>query len=161
MSDIIEKINAIEKFQRERTSGRSEKPQWPSQEKVNKLKTRVKRVLEAIGAKGSYISDVTLVGDFEGVWGITEETSSKEAAKIVKKKCKEVAEKLGLDAISAKDYIFEIAQRLPKEELAAEQKKPEVTVEIVTHDEPIQIGPGFDVILPKKRTCGNGGCGCR
>jgi len=112
--DLIAKIDGIEKFQKDRTKGATQKLQWPSQEKCTFLKTEVKKVLSAIGAQGAYISDISMVGDFDGLWGVNEETSKEDAERIAKLKCREIAEKLqlGIDEVCPTTYIVEVAQKL-------------------------------------------------
>lgn len=155
-SDLIAKIDGIEKFQQERTRGGSgKKPEWPSQEKCAAFKNEVKEILTVMGAKGAYISDVSMFGDFEGLWGVTEQTSKDDADRITTEKCKEFSEKLGLglDGIKPTDYIVEVAQKLAKGKKTKSIAEPSIQLTIQSHNQPIQITPG--------RTCGNGGCGCR
>lgn len=146
-AEINEKINSIEKFQRERTSGTSKKQEWPSQEKCMVYKNQVKEILVAMGARGAYISDVSMVGDFEGLWGVTEETSKEEADKITGEKCREISSQLGIDEIKATDYIVEVAQKLK-----GANKLKDALVHLEDSVTALNKVPG--------RTCGNG-CGCK
>lgn len=158
-ADLVAKIDGIEKFQRERTTGGEKKPQWPSQEKCAGLKNQIKEVLAAVGAKGAYISDVSMFGDFEGLWGVTEETPKADADRIAQEKCKEISLKLGLDEVKPTDYIVEVAEKLKAKEKTkpAIENQPQVVVQ--SHNEPIT--KDILVVAPRMpRTCGNG-CGCK
>lgn len=154
-SDLIAKIDGIEKFQKERSSGGGNQQKWPSQERCGLLKDQVREVLAAIGAKGAYISDVSMFGDFEGLWGVTDETPKAEADSIAQVKCKEISEKLqlGLDEVKPTDYIVEVAQKLKTKTKTVVDTDPLLVVQ-QSHNDLISA------IMPK-RSCGTGGCGCK
>ena len=93
-SELIDKINSMEDFQRSRQTGCMKKTDWPSQEIIATLQPQIKMVMNAIGKRGAYISDLTLLGDFEGV------------------DFSKVSAELGIAGLTGREYIWELAQQL-------------------------------------------------
>lgn len=110
--DLNQKFDILEQV--EKVCCKKPAIQWPSQEKCFALKTELKAVLEAMGARGACINDFSMIEDMAGFWGVTEETPSEESEKVCQKKCQEISEKLGLalDEVQPTHYIVEVAQKL-------------------------------------------------
>lgn len=89
-----------EKLSEIRELARQGRIRFPSQEKVKEAGPYIREILDAIGVKGAYVSDLSTLGDFDALWDDTDEAM------------KEIANNLGLDKVTTKDYLWEVALRL-------------------------------------------------
>lgn len=83
------------------------------QDRIKALKPYVDQVVQAICAKGAFVSDRSSVGDFWALWYHPQDClDDNEKAVIEARECALIAQRLALEEVCMEDKIYALAEKL-------------------------------------------------